>query len=129
MNRLIAGTLGAAAVALAIGACDDGGHRDMGYGQGGANGFCQQYLSCGTCTPVVGCGWCATGAGGEGTCAADPDECATATKFYWTWEPTGCRSGPDAGVGPASDAGHDADTGTDAKDNADVSTDGDAPLD
>jgi hypothetical protein len=55
---------------------------------------------------VYGCGWCSTSSGSA--CLSDPDECAGAAQFSWTWEPTGCTVGADAGVtvkdGEAPDA-------------------------
>jgi hypothetical protein len=59
------------------------------------------YVTCGSCTPVLGCGWCFNAAGG--TCAPDPDSCTNASEFTWTWDPPGCPD-VDAGVIPL-DAG------------------------
>jgi hypothetical protein len=97
-NRFL-GAFGFAAIALVVFAvaCDDhDGHRDRG-GQGAGEGEmgCSQFTSCSTCTPVTGCGWCAT-ATGQGLCASDPDECASASAFSWTWDPGGCLVPVDA---------------------------------
>jgi hypothetical protein len=90
-------------------ACDDG--DDSGYAYGGGESparWCAHYPTCGSCTPVDGCGWCQTGVG-EGMCAADPNECAGSSAFSWTWDPSGCfpttdasASAPDASPADAS---------------------------
>ena len=93
MTRILAGTLVAAAVGMAVGACDDGRYRN----RDGYDDACYQYSSCGSCTPVAGCGWCYN-SDGTGQCAAGPGACTT-TEFTWTWNPDGCRATADAGVG------------------------------
>lgn len=99
MNRFIAGTLLASAVALAVAACgDDSGANAYP----SAGGDCSAYSTCGTCTPVTGCGWCFNAHGG--VCTSDPDQCANASEFTWTWDPGGCPD-VDASVNAASDAG------------------------
>ncbi|HEX3343175.1 MAG TPA: hypothetical protein VHS09_01330 [Polyangiaceae bacterium] len=109
MHRFLAATLLASSVGISLGACGDDS-SDVGYaygaGGGGYTSDCTAYTSCGTCTPVLGCGWCFTAAGGA--CASDPDSCGDASEFTWTWDPTGCP-GADASVAPATppDAGHD----------------------
>jgi hypothetical protein len=91
-KRILGGALVALVTTLMASACDDGGYSyerggdDYDYG-------CRRFTSCGTCTPVDGCGWCQTGVG-KGLCAADPDECAGATAFSWTWDPSGCTATP-----------------------------------
>jgi hypothetical protein len=50
---------------------------------------CSQFTSCGSCTPVEGCGWCAFQGGGA--CVSDPDFCGV-NQFSFTWEPNGCAS-------------------------------------
>jgi hypothetical protein len=104
MKRALAAAVLAGGVALALGACS--GDDDGGYGfsasSGGGTGACQQYTTCGTCTPVDGCGWCFTANGGA--CASGPDQCASASEFSWTWDPTGCPDF-DAQVGPPLEAG------------------------
>ncbi|MGO8997333.1 MAG: hypothetical protein ACLQVI_28795 [Polyangiaceae bacterium] len=76
-----------------------------GYEYGGWRGDpCGQYASCGTCTPVMGCGWCTTGVN-QGMCASDPNECAGAAAFSWTWNASGCFAPADAGVVEPVDAG------------------------
>jgi hypothetical protein len=121
MNRYFAGTLGAAAIALAVGACGDDSRASDDGAWGGTSTVCHQYSSCESCTPVVGCGWCYTG-GGSGMCASDPDECSKSTTFTWTWEKTGCHVAPDASVVPV----HDAGSNRDANSSGDANSDGDA---
>jgi len=62
---------------------------------------CEQLTSCATCTPVLGCGWCQ--AGDKGLCAEDPNACARAASFSWTWELATCPAELDAGA----DADHE----------------------
>jgi hypothetical protein len=92
------------AVCLAAAGClDPNSDGNVSYDRPGPRGVeqrCSQYTSCGTCTPVLGCGWCSSG--DKGLCAAQPNDCAAAMSFDWTWETSGCPAG-DAGV--ASDAG------------------------
>jgi hypothetical protein len=89
-------------LALLAGSCivdesgSSGGYVSDPYG-------CRSYTSCGTCTPVLGCGWCDFGR--SGACVSDPDQCAVATSFSWTWESKGCPATPDAGA--AADGGAD----------------------
>ncbi|HEX4475709.1 MAG TPA: hypothetical protein VH142_11570 [Polyangiaceae bacterium] len=92
---------------VAISACDDGP-----YGRYRRDFYpydpCQSYSSCGSCTPVLGCGWCSVGS--SGTCVSDPDYCGT-NAFSWTWDPSGCPGavesdgGTDGGRTPSLDAG------------------------
>ena len=109
-------------------ACDDeGGYYNNGYWPNAGGRFeyrCSEYLSCGTCTPIDGCGWCQTGVG-EGMCVADPNECAGSAAFSWTWNPSGCFAPPvaeDAGAAATAteDAGTTvvADSGTSTTDDA-----------
>jgi hypothetical protein len=111
MKRFLATALFGAAIAVTLGACGDDS-SDVGYAYGaGGSGYtssCSAYTTCGTCTPVDGCGWCFTATGGA--CATDPDSCGDASEFTWTWDPGGCP-GADASVAPL-DAGtsHDAAT-------------------
>jgi hypothetical protein len=106
MNRFLSATLLASAVAVSLGACgDDSSDVAYAYGAGGSVGYtstCSAYTTCGTCTPVLGCGWCFTANGGA--CTTDPDSCGDASEFTWTWNPSGCP-GADASVAPAVDAG------------------------
>ena len=84
------------AFAVLLGACDD--DRGGGRYYGSAQSVCAQYAACGTCTPVLGCGWCFNATGG--VCVTDPDQCATqVSEFTWTWDPSGCP-GVDASVEP-----------------------------
>jgi hypothetical protein len=80
--------------ALLPAACiDDGGYnRSPSYGPV----YCGQFTSCGTCTPVLGCGWCSMGS--KGACVDQPNACADVTNFYWTWELDGCPGAGDAGA-------------------------------
>src|SRR5277367_1626326 len=74
--------------AVAVGACSDDDSSGS-YGYAGPGGDCTQYTTCDTCTPVNGCGWCFTRAGGA--CASDPDQCSSASgEFAWTWNQSGC---------------------------------------
>jgi hypothetical protein len=128
-NRIIASALAAFVAALTASACEGGHHRHDRDERDRLEQVCKQYASCQACTPVSGCGWCQTGVG-QGTCAADPDECAGAAAFSWTWNPSGCVAAPatpdrgasaipDAGgattASPSPDRGEDAavDAGTD----------------
>ncbi len=101
MNRFLAATVLASAVAVSVGACgDDSSDVGYAYGAGGSAGYtstCSAYTTCGSCTPVTGCGWCFIANGG--TCATDPDSCGDASEFTWTWDPGGCP-GVDASVAP-----------------------------
>jgi len=97
MHRTLAATLLASALAVTLGACGDDS-ADVG---GGATAACSAYTTCGSCTPVDGCGWCFTVSGG--VCTTDPDSCGDASEFTWTWDPNGCP-GVDASVAPL-DAG------------------------
>jgi hypothetical protein len=99
MTRFGLGALLALVVAVPLAACDGG---DGSWESGPVD--CTQFTSCGTCTPVVGCGWCFTLTAGQ--CAASPAECAGVQEFTWTWDPSGCP-GVDAAVGQTngSDAG------------------------
>lgn len=87
-RRIYASALVGLLGTLTASACDSNSDYGNGYG-GDPAYYCRQYTSCGTCTPVLGCGWCQT-AGGKGMCADDPNDCAGATAFSWTWEPSGC---------------------------------------
>jgi hypothetical protein len=91
--------LGAALVALAVGACDSS-QSDGGGGGGGSAVDCSVYTTCGTCTPVGGCGWCFTRT--AGACVTDPDQCDATSEFTWTWDPKGCP-----GTVTVGDAGAD----------------------
>jgi hypothetical protein len=104
-KSILALLLSASAVALLASACsDDSSGYEYSRGWRGYEDGCHQYASCGSCTPVAGCGWCTTGVG-QGMCAADPNECAGAQAFSWTWDPSGCFAPPvDAGVVAPVDA-------------------------
>jgi hypothetical protein len=124
MNRLLAGSLLASAVALAVAACGDDSGANVYPWAGGA---CGAYTTCATCTPVEGCGWCFNAHGG--VCTSDPDQCASASEFTWTWDPTGCPD-VDASVNPADGAargGADA-AGDAAPAAADAGGDGNGPA-
>lgn len=85
-----------AGIGVLAAACDDGGPRHRHHHRGSSPSACSVHTSCGTCTPVLGCGWCFTQAGG--TCVSDPDACPRGTAAF-AWEPSYC--------GPV-DAGGDA---------------------
>jgi hypothetical protein len=92
------------ALGLALGACSEtGGSASAGFGPAPRYASCRQYVSCGSCTPISGCGWCYL-PDGTGKCVEDPDECSSSSAFSWTWDPKGCRVTADAAVGPL-DAG------------------------
>ena len=81
--------------ALTLGGCI----VDDGSGSGGTYTpaqNCAAYVTCGTCTPVLGCGWCSVGA--AGVCVTDPDQCAGAPAFSWTWVQSGCPGEADGGT-------------------------------
>jgi hypothetical protein len=103
MNRWLGASILASVVAISLAACSDssGYSYAPAYGGGGGSTFCSQYTSCGTCTPVEGCGWCFTRT--SGMCASSPDQCGT-NEFTWTWNPSGCP-GADASVAPADGGG------------------------
>jgi hypothetical protein len=91
--------------ALTVGGCiaDDGSGSNGTYT---ADPYgCQRHTTCGSCTPVLGCGWCTIA--DKGLCVADPDQCAAAPAFQWTWELSGCPPVPDgsAAADTAADAG------------------------
>jgi hypothetical protein len=106
MHRTYAAILLATAIALPLGACGDDSSGGYSYAYAGDPYGCSQYSTCGSCTPVAGCGWCFHGT--SGVCTSDPDQCAQVTsEFTWTWDPSGCPD-VDASVGsapPAPDAG------------------------
>jgi len=106
-KRILAGALLALFTAVMASACDDGGDGYYYAGDGRGDDYgCHRHTSCGTCTPVDGCGWCQTGVG-QGICASDPDQCANATAFSWTWDPSGCvgsAAPTDAGTATAADS-------------------------
>jgi len=120
MARFFASLLLASAIGISLAACDGADESYAGGGSGGTS--CARYTTCGTCTPVSGCGWCFNASGGA--CATDPDSCTGASEFTWTWDPSGCpavdaavvpldagvppaEAGPQPEAGPA-EAGHDA---------------------
>jgi hypothetical protein len=89
----------AAVLAVGVGSCvDSGGY----YGPGGYL-TCAELTTCGSCTELVGCGWCQIG--DHGACASEPNACWRAKTFTWSWEPSTCPGETDAG---AADAPSDA---------------------
>jgi hypothetical protein len=107
--------------AIIVGGCDSGRHDHDGStlnSEAYNEQMCGAYTTCGTCTPVVGCGWC--GEGASGMCTASPDEC-TGQTFDWTWDPNGCRVEADASVVSTSDAGTTDAATEDASENEDAS--------
>jgi hypothetical protein len=105
-KQVLTCALVATLAAMAASACD-GGSGYVDERERGNGGSCEQYASCGTCTPVSGCGWCTTSTG-QGLCAADPNECAGASDFNWTWDPSGCLVTADAGVAASTGGGDGA---------------------
>jgi hypothetical protein len=84
--RLLGTAVLASSLAIAFAACgDDSSGTGGDYSSGDT---CNQFTTCGACTPVSGCGWCFNATGG--LCAATPDECTNVTEFTWTWDSTGC---------------------------------------
>jgi hypothetical protein len=114
MQRTYAAILLATAIALPLGACGDDSSGGGGSYAGGGDPYgCQQFTTCGACTPELGCGWCFHGT--SGVCTSDPDQCAqVVSEFTWTWDPSGCPD-VDASVvklPPTADAApQQADTG------------------
>ena len=108
MKRFVVGAALASLVALCVGACTD---SSQGYSYAGGSGLdCSPYTTCGTCTPVQGCGWCFTRSGGA--CASSPDQCASSvSEFTWTWNASGCP-GVDASVALPDAGGGAAEAGT-----------------
>jgi hypothetical protein len=100
MKRFLAITLAASAIALGLAACDSNDDDYWAYERRGDP--CLEFATCGSCTPVMGCGWCSTST--RGACVSDPGECAGAESFSWTWDPSGCSAGADASVAPGADA-------------------------
>ncbi len=91
---------------------------------------CSQNLTCDTCTPVIGCGWCSF-ADGSGRCASGPGACGAT--FRWNWEPSDCPASPPAPDAGASDVVSETapETAVDAEsDAAEVAADAavDAPV-
>jgi hypothetical protein len=43
--------------------------------------------------------------GSKGACVDQPNACAGAANFYWTWELSGCPGAAGAGADAAADAG------------------------
>jgi hypothetical protein len=106
MKRFVGAAFLASLVAVAAQGCDDSSSGNWG---GGAGGDCSAYTSCGSCTPVAGCGWCFNETGG--ICASDPDTCAGVSEFTWTWEPSGC---PDVDASVTAPEGGSANAAPDA---------------
>jgi hypothetical protein len=123
MKRFVAVILAAAGVATTVGACDDGND----YLLPPTRASCSEATTCGSCTPLLGCGFCFTKNGGF--CTDSPGDCPHASSA-WTWDPSGCREhdrdddGPDAHVladaGIGDDAGDAGDARADAADAADA---------
>jgi hypothetical protein len=96
MKRLSAAILAFFASAIGIAACGD----PMS-GTDWSQPDCSKYSSCSDCTWVVGCGWCFSGNGPNGTCYSGPEQC-TASGSHWNWDPIGCHATADAT--PSDDA-------------------------
>jgi len=103
MNRFLTGFTMHASLAAVVIACT--GDEQI-YGNPNIDP-CSAYTTCGICTPVLGCGWCAA-PGDHGACSSDPDTCAPES---WTWNPSGCAGPAEPGLAPdagATDASSDA---------------------
>jgi hypothetical protein len=92
-------------LAVMIGAGGCGGGNSVGQR---ASDPCLRFTSCGECTPVRGCGWCAR-PDAAAVCLSDPLSCP-GPQFTWTWESVACVADRDASVTPA-DAGAPDDGG------------------
>jgi hypothetical protein len=106
MKRTLSIAIVLGLVAVVASACDDGMTDDgygSGYGYGYSNASCRAQTTCGTCTPVVGCGWCFIGSS-TGVCVDGPDDCPS-NSTGWTWDPPGCTTGGDAGHDAATEGG------------------------
>lgn len=86
------------ALLVAVPACVDSDNPSVVYVPAG----CQQYTSCQTCTPVLGCGWCSMGT--KGICVSQPNACASVASFTWTWELAYCPAAGDGGTSSYADA-------------------------
>lgn len=90
-RRFFVGFLLCGATAALVAGCDEGrwGY-DYVYPHGpGRAHICSQFTSCGSCTPVEGCGWCAFEKGGA--CVSDPYFCGV-SQFSFTPDPSGCAA-------------------------------------
>jgi hypothetical protein len=83
-------------IALTVGGCIDDDGR--GYGGRRIHTDCSKFTACRGCTLALGCGWCSSGQ--DGICVSEPNVCAGATTFSWTWEASGCPGAVDAGTTP-----------------------------
>lgn len=99
---------------------DDGGHHHHWKDGDQPALSCSSFTSCGTCTPVLGCGWCAY-EGGGGACTTGPDQCSGHT-FRWNWDPVDCPAGDDAGSDASSEASSEAATEASADAPADAAS-------
>lgn len=109
---------------VAVASCNDNDGRNY-FGGGGPGQYadpCQRNLTCGTCTPARGCGWCEYGQG-KGVCLSDPDECPSQQQFTWTWVPELCSATTGDGGAYASDGASSDGAASDAH-----ASDGPAPV-
>jgi hypothetical protein len=125
-HGLIAFLVSVSVIAFVSISCES---RDDNYGPGPGlhdpERYCKQFTSCGTCTPVLGCGWCQSG--DKGICLSDPDACGQhLNAFSWTWELAYCPATPDAGAAAGADAwqGNPVDAPRSAEDAAEDGADG-----
>ena len=88
----------ACGAACSVGACDDNWWGYDNTPPYPPHDYCSQYTTCDSCTPVGGCGWCATSTGGA--CRQSPNECP-GTTFRWSWDQSGCFL-PDGGTSAQS---------------------------
>jgi len=113
MKKRVPAILAACAGALVVSACGDHDHDRY---RPPAVDPCSSYSSCGTCTPVLGCGWCFVSSGSSldvtGECSSTPCSPGYAGATGWTWDPSGCLVVAQPTVG--SDAGADSSSPGDA---------------
>jgi hypothetical protein len=135
MKRILSALMLASIAGLAGAACNSQSDTSYAYGYGGGSAGvdCSAYTTCGSCTPVPGCGWCFNATGG--TCASDPDQCLAPDvgEFTWDWDPSGCP-GVDAGVVPLDaarpgDSAAAMESGSGSIDSASPASDTGAPGD
>jgi hypothetical protein len=134
MGRILALAIVGSLAAAVLGACGDDSSGYYYSGGGYSGDSCNGYTTCGSCTPVSGCGWCFNRAGGM--CAASPDECSNVTEFTWTWNASGCPdfdasvvATPDASPVSTADSGAPEASVADVSAPSDAAAASDAPAD
>jgi hypothetical protein len=99
-RRLAAEVTSAIAILLMTPMCSENSSSEPSSAAGADPLRCNAYTTCGSCTPVMGCGWCFNHLGG--VCASSSDQCS-GNAYSWTWVPDFC---PDVGAAVAhTDAG------------------------